>query len=325
MDLSVIIVSWNVRELLRQCLSSVISNQYAVTSIQSEEDPLNTENCKLNTEIIVVDNASADGTVEMLRAEFPQVRVMANSENVGFTRGNNQALAVAQGRYLFLLNPDTELRPGALQTLVDYMEQHPRVGIVGPRLFYGDGTPQSSRRRFPTLATAFLESTKLQQWFPRNRVLTRYYMLDTRDDATQEVDWINGAAMFVRREMYDQIGGFDEAFFMYSEELDWCYRAKQAGWQVIYLPTSQVTHYEGKSSEQVVAARDIYFHSSKIRFFRKYRGVLVAELLRAFLLLMFAYQIAEESAKWLVGHKRALRAARVKAYWQVVRSGLVIG
>jgi N-acetylglucosaminyl-diphospho-decaprenol L-rhamnosyltransferase len=322
-DLSIIIVSWNVRELLRQCLRSVNSDQSSVSSIQSGR-PLKTDHWILDTEIIVVDNASADGTVEMLRAEFPapRVRVMANSENVGFTRGNNQALAVAQGRYLFLLNPDTELRPGALQTLIDYMDAHPRVGIIGPRLFYGDGTPQSSRRRFPTLATAFLESTKLQQWFPRNRALTRYYMLDTPDDATQEVDWINGAAMFVRREMYEQIGGFDEAFFMYSEELDWCYRAKQAGWQIVYLPTAQVTHYEGKSSEQVVAARDIYFHSSKIRFFRKYRGAFVAEILRAFLLAMFAYQIVEESAKWLVGHKRALRAARVRAYWQVVKSGL---
>ncbi len=314
---SVIIVSWNVRELLRRCLASVNSQQYSreAFSIQSADSPL-------NTEIIVVDNASRDGTVEMLRAEFPDVRVIANAENAGFTRGNNQALAVAQGRYLFLLNPDTELRPGALQTLIDYMNAYPRVGIVGPRLFYGDGMPQSSRRRFPTLATAFLESTKLQQWFPRNRVLTRYYMLDTPDDATQEVDWINGSAMFVRREMYDQIGGFDEAFFMYSEELDWCYRAKQAGWQIVYLPTAQVMHYEGKSSEQVVAARDIYFHSSKIRFFRKYRGAFVAETLRAFLLLMFAYQIVEESAKWLLGHKRALRAERVKAYWQVVKSGL---
>jgi hypothetical protein len=315
-DVSIIIVSWNVRDLLRRCLLSVNSEQLAVNSKQS------TVHSSLLTEILIVDNASADGTVAMLRAEFPAVRVIANSENVGFTRGNNQALAAAQGRYLFLLNPDTELRAGALQTLFDYAKAHPRVGIIGPRLFYGDGAPQSSRRRFPTLATAFLESTKLQQWFPRHRVLTHYYMDDTSDDATQEVDWINGAAMFVRREVYEQIGGFDERFFMYSEELDWCYRAKQAGWQIVYLPTAQVVHYEGKSSEQVVAARDIHFHSSKIRFFRKYRGALVAEILRAFLLAMFAYQIAEEGFKWLVGYKRALRAARVKAYWQVLKSGL---
>ena len=336
LDISIIIVSWNVRELLRQCLASVVSSQSSVFSSQDsvcsvqatdssrniEHSPLNTEHRPLNTEIIVVDNASRDGTVEMLGAEFPDVRVIANSENAGFTRANNQALALAQGRYFFLLNPDTELHPDALRLLYEYAEAHPRVGILGPQLFYGDGTRQSSRRRFPTLATAFLESTKLQQWFPRNRVLARYYMLDTPDDATQEVDWITGAAMFVRRAVYEQIGGLDEAFFMYSEELDWCYRAKQAGWQVVYLPTARVIHYEGKSSEQVVAQRDIYFHSSKVHFFRKTRGAFVAEIVRAFLLAMFAYQIAEEAAKWLVRHKRALRAQRVKAYWQVLKSGL---
>lgn len=307
MDVSFIIVSWNVYDLLRRCQRSVIREIQA---------------CEQTAETIIVDNASSDGSVEMLRQEFPQVKVIANSENVGFTRANNQALAVAQGRYLFLLNPDTELRPGALRSLIDFMEGHPRVGLVGPRLFYGDGSPQSSRRRFPTLATAFFESTKLQQWFPRNRILTHYYMLDTRDDETQPVDWINGSAMFVRRDVYDQIGGLDEEFFMYSEELDWCYRARQSGWQIYYLPSAGITHYEGKSSEQVVARRDIYFHSSKIRFFRKYRGVLAAETLRVFLLLMFAFQVAEEGGKWLAGHKRALRAERVKAYLRVLASGL---
>jgi len=315
MDVSILIVSWNVRDLLRRCLDSIVSSQ-------SEDHPAPTERRRLNTEILVVDNASNDGTVEMLRAEFPTARVIANPANVGFTRANNQALAIAQGRYLFLLNPDTELYPGALQTLFAYAEQHPRVGIIGPRLFYGDGSPQSSRRRFPTLATAFFESTRLQQWFPRHAAITRYYMLDTRDDETQEVDWVNGAAMFVRRQVYEQVGGFDEQFFMYSEELDWCYRTQRAGWQIIYLPTAQVTHYEGKSSEQAVAARDIHFHSSKVRFFRKYYGARAAETLRAFLLAMFALQIVEESIKWLLGHKRALRAARVRAYCQVLKSGL---
>ena len=316
MDVSIIIVSWNVRELLRQCLLSVNSQQSTVNS------QLLTARRSLFTEILVVDNASHDGTVEMVRAEFPNVHVIENSQNLGFTQANNQALAVAQGRYLFLLNPDTELRPLSLQTIVDYMDTHPDVGMLGPRLFYGDGTPQSSRRRFPTLATAFLESTILQQWFPRNRVLTQYYMLDTRDDETQEVDWINGSAMFTRREVYEKLGGFDEGFFMYSEELDWCRRIKQAGWKIVYLPTAQITHYEGKSSEQAVARRDIYFNSSKVRYFRKCRGAFVAEILRAFLLLTFGYRIVEESLKWFLGHKRELRVQRVKAYWQVVKSGL---
>ncbi len=315
-DISIITVSWNVQGLLRQCLASIDCSKFQVSSFSN----LKPETVQLET--IVVDNASSDNSVEMLRTEFPSVRVIENKTNVGFSCANNQALAVAQGRYLFLLNPDTELRPNTLQTLFDYAEANPRVGIIGPELFYGDGTLQSSRRRFPTLATAFLESTKLQQWFPRNRVLARYYMLDTSDDATQQVDWINGSAMFARREMYEQVGGFDEGFFMYSEELDWCYRAKQAGWQIVYLPTAQITHYEGKSSEQAVARRDINFNSSKIRFFRKYRGAFVAETLRVFLLLTFVYQMAEEGIKWLLGHKRELRTQRMKAYWQVVKSRL---
>jgi N-acetylglucosaminyl-diphospho-decaprenol L-rhamnosyltransferase len=313
-DISIIIVSWNVHELLRRCLQSIASQQSSLA----------TGDWRLATETIVVDNASHDGTVEMLRAEFPasRVRVIANSENLGFTRANNQALAIAQGHYLFLLNPDTELRPGALQNMFEYAEQHSRVGMIGPQLFYGDGSLQSSRRRFPTRTTAFLESTILQQWFPQNRVLTQFYMRDTRDDETIQVDWINGSAMFVRREVYDQIGGFDEAFFMYSEELDWCRRAKEADWQIIYLPSAQITHYEGKSSEQVVARRDIYFHSSKVRYYRKYFGAFFAEILRVFLLATFVFQIARESVKWLLGHKREMRAQRIKAYWQVVRSGL---
>ncbi len=305
MDVSFIIVSWNVRDLLRRCLGSIVPQLEGRVG-----------------EIWVVDNASSDGTVEALRAEFPNARVIANAENVGFARGNNQALGQAQGRYFFLLNPDTELCPNALARLIDYMDAHPRVGAAGPRLYYGDGSPQSSRRRFPTLATAFFESTRLQQWFPRHRVLTRYYMLDTSDDVEQEVDWINGSAMFLRREVYAQVGGFDEAFFMYSEELDWCCRIKQAGWSVAYVPSAQVVHHEGKSSEQVAAQRDIRFHSSKVRYFRKYHGRPAGELVRAFLLLMFACQLLEEAVKWTVGHKRPLRAARVRAYWQVLKSGL---
>lgn len=317
MNVSFIIVSWNVRDLLRRCLRSIEREEETVS-----QDWLTRHGQRFTTEVIVVDNASADGTPEMLRGEFPQVHLIVNQENAGFTRGNNQALATAQGRYLFLLNPDTELRPGALGALVDYMDAEPQVGIAGPRLFYSDGSPQSSRRRFPTLATAFMESTLLQQWFPSSRILTRYYILDTPDDAIQEVDWVTGAALFVRRELYDHIGGFDEAFFMYSEELDWCTRAKQAGWRVVYLPCAQVVHHEGKSSAQVLAQRDIYFHSSKIRYFRKRRGPVVAGVLRLFLLGMFAFQLVEEGLKWLVGHKRGLRAARVRAYWQVLKSGL---
>lgn len=276
-----------------------------------------------------MDNASSDDSVSMLQQEFPWVQVIANAQNLGFTVANNQGLAQSRGRYVLFLNPDTEVHAGALQTLLDYAETHPAVGIVGPQLRYADGSVQSSRRRFPTLATFFLEATVLQRWWPHNSVLDRYYMLDRPDEAISQVDWVVGACMLVRRSVLDQVGGFDEGFFMYAEEMDLCRRAVSAGWQVVYLPAAVVTHYEGKSSEQVVAARHIRFFTSRVRYVRKHHGRLAAALVRSFLLLTFVYQWVEEAVKWLVGWflpsqrpKRAMRRARMAAYGQVLRSRL---
>ncbi len=318
-DISFIIVSWNVRELLKRALQAILDD---------------TRDVKI--EIIVVDNASRDGTVEMLRSEFiwanfPNVRVIANDENVGFTRANNQALEIAQGRFLFLINPDTEIERGATRALIEYMDApaNARVGIVGPQLYYADGSLQSSRRRFPKFSTALFESTKFEQWFPRNRQIAEYRLQNTDDNAIQDVDWVVGAAMFVRRAVYEQIGGLDERFFMYSEELDWCLRAKtardarnEAGWRVVYFPNARVLHHEAKSSDQVRAQRDIHFHSSKVRYFKKHHGNLKGELLRYFLLGMFAFQWLEEGAKYVLGHKKELRAERMSAYRQVLANGL---
>jgi len=301
-DLSVIIVNWNVRDLLRRCLHSILANLPA---------------CQL--EIIVVDNGSTDGSPEMVRTEFPQVHLLANPDNRGFTGANNQGLAVARGRYVLLLNPDTEVVGDALETLVAFADVHPDVGVVGPQLLNPDGTVQSSRRRFPTLATALLESTWLQPYAPR-RLLARYYVLDRPDDEVQDVDWVTGAALMARREAVEQVGPLDEGFFMYSEELDWCRRFRAAGWRVVYLPTARIIHHEGKSSEQVLPARHIHFQTSKIRYFRKYHGPAAAEVLRLVLLGNYLWQIGVEGAKWLLGHKRPLRAERIAAYRQVVQS-----
>lgn len=300
-DLTIIIVSWNVRDLLRRCL-------YSISNVQPET--------------IVIDNASTDGSPDMVRGEFPHVHLITNEQNRGFTAANNQGLARSRGRYLLLLNPDTEVVGDALATMVCYLEDHPQAGALGPQLCYPDGSLQPSRRRFPTMATALVESTVVQQWWADNRILRRYYMEDTNDDDVQPVDWVVGACLLVRREAYEQVGGLDEGFFMYSEELDWCKRIKDAGWEVVYLPTATVIHHEGKSSEQVVPARHIRFQSSKVRYFGKHHGAFQAEALRWFLLATYVYQAAREGLKWLVGHKRALRAERVRAYRQVLRSGL---
>jgi N-acetylglucosaminyl-diphospho-decaprenol L-rhamnosyltransferase len=302
-ELSIVIISWNVRDLLHRCLASI--------SLDSR-----------SAEIIVVDNASHDGSPEMVQAQFPHVRLVANQENRGFTVANNQGLALSHGRYLLLLNPDTEVVGDALDTMLRHIEAHPLIGALGPQIRYPDGTLQSSRRRFPTLATALVESTVVQEWWADNSILRRYYMSDTPDDAIQPADWVIGACLLVRRQVYEQIGGLDEGFFMYSEELDWCKRIKDAGWQVVYLPTATVIHHEGKSSEQVLPARHIYFQTSKVRYFRKHHGAFQAEILRRFLLATYLYQMAREGAKWAVGHKRPLRAERVRAYRQVIRSRL---
>jgi len=318
-DLTIVIVSWNVCDLLRRCLSSILDARRT-----------GDHSSNLQLEIIVVDNASTDGSLAMVRTDFPDVHLVVNSENRGFTAANNQGLAPSRGRYLMLLNPDTEVVDGALATMIRYMDAHPEVGALGPQLRYPDGSLQPSRRRFPTLATALIESTVVQQWWRDNRILRRYYVADTPDDAIQPVDWVVGACFLVRREVYEQVGGLDEGFFMYSEEMDWCRRIKAAtrgepgptGWEVVYLPAATVIHHEGKSSEQVTPARHIHFQSSKVRYFRKHHGSLQAEVLRGFLLATYVYQLGREGLKWLVGHKRPQRAERIKAYCQVLRSRL---
>ncbi len=306
LDISILIVSWNVRELLLECLA-------ALPDAVGED---------FSYEVIVVDNASSDGAVDAVREAFPHVRVMANAENRGFTGGNNQALAAARGRFLFLLNPDTKPLPGSIAELARFLDAHPDAGMVGPRLRYGDGSPQPSRRRFPTLLTLFTESTVIQHYVPNLSIFARYVMADQPDDRTQEVDWLVGAAIMVRREVYEQIGGLDEGFFMYSEELDWCRRAKEKGWRILFDPAAEIIHYEGKSSEQAVARRDIAFFSSRVRYARKYHGAFWAEILRLWLLTTFLFQWLREGAKWLAGHKRPLRAQRMAAYRRVLKSGL---
>ncbi len=318
--LVIIIVSWNVRELLQACLQSLL------------HFPANT----LQQEIIVVDNASDDGSAEMVRDEFPSVHLIANATNKGFTGGNNDGLRLADTliaseasqtsdathQFLFLLNPDTEVKPNALDTLSGYAIAHPTVGLIGPRLRYGDGSLQSSRRRFPTLLTALFESTWLQRYGPR-RALHQFYMQDQADDETCDVDWVVGAAMFVRYAAYQQIGPLDEvSFFMYSEETDWCKRMKDASWRIMYLPQAEVVHYEGRSSQQVSAQRIKLFNTSKVRYFAKHHGAWQAGLLRLWLLGQFAWQLGLEGVKWLLGSQREMRAERIRAYLSVLRSGL---
>ena len=305
-DLSLIIVSWNVAELLAECLDSV--NRSLAKSA-------------LSAEIVVVDSASTDDSVTMLRTRFPEVQVLAQKDNLGFVRCNNLGLKKTRGRHILLLNPDTRIIADALGRLVQELDAHPVVGIVGPRTLNSDGSTQSTRRRFPTLLTAFFESTWLQPWAPRG-LLLRYRVEDRADEENFEVDWVQGSALMLRREVYKAIGGLDPGYVMYSEELDWCRRAQAAGWRVHYVGAATIIHHGGSSSEQAPARRQIHFQQSKLRYFRIWHGWWSAQLLRAFLLLMYMQQLLLEAAKGIAGHKRALRQQRVRAYWQVLRSGL---
>jgi GT2 family glycosyltransferase len=216
------------------------------------------------------------------------------------------------------------MHDGAAAALLEYLEAHPLVGVVGPQLRYGDGSYQSSRRRFPTLATALFESTPLAWHFPpaRNPWARRYHMMGAPATEVQRVDWLTGAALMTRREVLDQVGAFDEGYFMYSEELDWQRRVRQAGWHVVYLPQAVITHYEGSSSGQAVAARHLRFNLSKVRYFRKHHGARHAGFLRLALLVMFAVEWIVEAVKFVLGSQRPLRRSRLRAYWSVLRSGL---
>ena len=303
-DLSIVIVSWNVCDFLRSCLSSVPVDQR-----------------DLVIEVIVVDSASEDGSAQMIRDEFPWVRLVSCSENVGFPKGNNIGMRDATGRFLLLLNPDTEIIGDALSRMVTYLEENVEVGIVGAQLLDSDGSIQSSRRRFPSIATALFESTWLQPYAPK-KMMRHYFAEDLPVDSPVEVDWLVGACLMARKEVVDQVGLMDEAFFMYSEELDWCRRIKEQGWRIVYLPQAQIIHHVGRSSEQAVTERHINFQRAKLRYFRKYHGRFPTMLIRAILLLNYVWQLALELGKGILGNQRSLRRQRAGAYWRVLRSGL---
>lgn len=301
--ISVIIVSWNTRQLLERCLESVCASDAGSADV----------------ELLVVDNGSSDGSPEMVTSRFPSVRLVANGDNVGFVRANNLAIGMATGDYLLLLNPDTELIGGAIQEMVRYADMHPEVGVVGPQLLNSDGSLQSSRRRFPTRATAFLESTVLQRWFPNHSALRAYYVLDRGDDQTQEVDWVVGAGLLVRTAATRQVGSMDEGYFMYSEELDWCRRLKAAGWKVVYHPAARLIHHGGQSSDQDLLHRHTRFQHSKCRYFEKYHGRSFAQLLRLALLGNYLFLLVEDVAKLLLLRRnRSMRRHRIGVLARVV-------
>ncbi len=234
----------------------------------------------------MVDNGSADATVDLLPSRFPWVRLIASQRNLGFTGGNNAGYAASIGRFVYFLNPDTELAsaadgPDSLYELYAAIAVDETVAVIGPQLRYADGLWQNSRRTFPTRLTGFVESTWFGRTWPRNPWARRLYMEDWPGGFAHDVDWLVGAAILARRSVLEQVrmpeyaGPFDEEFFMYSEEMDLCRRVKYAGWRIVYHPQAVVVHYEGRSSEQAVAARHVHFNTSKVRYYDKYLWIVL--------------------------------------------------
>jgi len=332
--LAIVIVSWNVRELLRRCLRAVDASLAG---------------SGISYQVLVVDNASADGTPAMLRAEFPAVRLIEPGENLGFAGGNNLALRAiienradrAHSQFVLLLNPDTEPLGDAIPRLVRELEARPDLVAVGPQLRYPDGAVQPSRRRFPRRLTFFWESTPLERLWPANPWARHYRCADAPDSAPQPVEWLVGAALLVRAEAVAQAGLLDERFFMYSEELEWQYRLQMADCssqlaasraalspltaqrspnpsKIWYIPDAVVIHHEGKSSEQAIASRYLNFNRSRLLLARMWYGWRFAALLRRFLRLGFAYELAVETLKLGLRHRPELRRRRIAVYREVL-------
>lgn len=253
--LSVLIVSYNTREMTLECLR-----------VLTRELPPG-----ISTEILVVDNASSDGSADAIRTAFPEVRLSVSARNHGFGAANNLALARARGRYLLLLNTDAFPRPGALAAMVRCLERHADVGVVGPRLFYGDGTRQQSCFRFTTPLYAWMENLGITKLCRRHPALDDYRGWDHASE--RAVDFVIGACLLLRREVYEQVGGFDERFFMYQEEADWQKRIRQEGWRVVFTPEGEVVHLAGASGKAEPVRVSGHFFESLDKYMLKHHGL----------------------------------------------------
>jgi len=253
LDVSVVIISYNVRDFLEQCLHSI---QRACEGLQAE--------------VLVVDNASRDSSAQMVENKFPWVQLMANRVNRGFSGANNQAIKAARGRYVLLINPDTLAREDTVESMIKFMDNHPRVGAAGCKILNSDGTLQlSCRRSFPTPWVALSKLLGLGRIFPRSRIFGRYNLTYLDPQQMAPVDALSGSFMFLRRETLQEVGLLDEEYFMYGEDLDLCYRIKQAGWDIFYVPDTQIIHFKGKSTE-ASASTVLDFYRAMHIFVRKH-------------------------------------------------------
>lgn len=296
---SIIIVNWNTAELLASCLSSIARG----TTVPHE--------------VLVVDNASSDDSCRRVTAEFPSVHLLPQSTNLGFARANNLALAIAQGRFLLLLNPDTEVRVGAVDSMVSFLDARATVGIVGPPLWSTRGDHQPSVQSFPSLTSELLRQTMLY------RVLPNRFRREAKRRDTRRVEVVSGAALCIRRECYAAIGPLDEAMFMFYEDTDWCRRAHQAGWEVWYVDGPGIVHREGSASMGAARTRTLVDSlRSTVYFFEKHDGRGAVPALRAIALLGGVARSLRATALFLAGRDRTDQRARLRGYVRMIQWSL---
>jgi len=267
LDISIIIVNYNVKEFLQNLLHS-----------------LEKASSNISTEIIIVDNASDDGSVEFIREKFPEVKIIANKINLGFGKANNQALKQASGKYILLINPDSVVSEDTFERMITFFENNPTAGLAGCKILNPDGTLQlACRRSFPGPWTSFCKVTGLSTLFPKSKLFARYNLTYHDENKTYEVDAVSGSFMMIRKEVYDNVGGFDEDFFMYGEDLDLSYRIQKAGYKVYYVHETQIIHYKGESTKRSSIDETKVFYDAMHLFVRKHLSgsFLVEAILRS--------------------------------------------
>lgn len=306
-SLAVVVVSYNVRELLRACLLSALG-----------EGP---------DEIVVVDNASGDGSAEMVASEFPGVVLRVNAANGGYGAAANHGVAACSSPHILLLNADTALTPGTLHALRTHLADHPRAGVVGPRLCNPDGTLQASCFHFPTPLHVFLEVNNAGAVLRHMPFIRGRYLRTWRHDQPRVVPWVMGAALGIRRAAFDTVGGFDESYFMYSEEIDLCYRLRDAGWETHFVPAATVVHLGGASTAQDRTRMAVRALESTADFYRRhYSRRRLRELRLIFGTAMLA-KLARDLCRWWVVRERPRREriAEDIRVWRRVLVGLRTG
>lgn len=305
MQLSVIIVSYNVRQLLFETISSVYKTMGSISA-----------------EVIVVDNNSTDGTVEMVEKEFPDVKLIANKTNAGFSRANNQGSAIARGKRILFLNPDTVVSAGALQKLLQYMDEHPNCGIASPALLSRDGNFQKNGWTRFSILTIFLDMTYLSRLFSKSKIFSGYEYGGQDFDAERRAGYVSGAALMIERELFNKLGGFDENLF-WAEDVDLCTRAHLSGWEVWYVGTAQITHYGGESSKKNIKVALVNQYISKLKYFTKHGKPYQLFLLRCLISLDIILKIFIRGIGVVVGYPKDA-VDRLGAY-KVVLMAAVFG